>query len=205
MKGLTGYYTISHFCVRNRIITENLSSPSTTLFWLISCAFVEMHETQIYIIVQFLFFVLNNAWSSLEHGKKSQHFRPNGPPNSRKLEPSSQQFDGFGYRLATHLAWVGSSWIESGLNLMKLKFSPNASQVFHRLATSANSSQLEPSCFVIVRWLRGRSQTIEYFSCELARLGRTVWRPPGDASFDFVTWLELAWVGRTVWPGFKTG
>ena len=28
------------------------------------------------------------------------------------------------------------------------------------------------------------------FFCELARLGGTVW-PPADASFDFLTWLEL--------------
>ena len=59
-------------------------------------------------------------------------------------------FDGVGYRLSTHLAWVG-------LNLI---------------------------------WLCGRSQTNEWFSCGLARLGSTVW-PPADASFDFVTWLEL--------------
>ena len=89
-----------------------------------------------------------------------------------------------------------------GLNLIKLKFSPNSSQVFHRLATSVNSIQLSPSCFVIVMWLRGFSKKIEWFSCELARLGSTVW-PPADASFDFVTWLELAWVGSTVWPGLK--
>ena len=93
-------------------------------------------------------------------------------------------FDGVGYRLATHLAWVG-------LNLIKLKFSPNSSQLFHRLATSANSSQLSPSCFVIVMWLRGRMQTIwmvylragltwryrlanrrcKFWFCNLARVG----------------------------------
>ena len=41
-----------------------------------------------------------------------QHTRlkpwPNGPPNSSQV----QNFDGFGYRLATHLAWVGSSWLD---------------------------------------------------------------------------------------------
>ena len=39
-------------------------------------------------------------------------------------------------------------------------------------------------------------------SCKLARLGGTVW-PLADASFDFVTWLELTWVGSTVWPGLN--
>ena len=102
---------------------------------------------------------------------------PNGPPNSSQVH----NFDGDGYRWATHLAWVGV-----GLNLIKLKIFAQLEQAFHRLA---NSSQLSPSCFVIVRWLRGR-QTIEWFSCELARLGGTVW-PPADASFDFITWLEL--------------
>ena len=63
-------------------------------------------------------------------------------------------FDWVGYRLAAHLARVG-------LNLIKLKVSPNSSHL----------SQLSPSCFVIV-------------------IIGIVW-PPGDASFDFVTWLEL--------------
>ena len=85
---------------------------------------------------------------------------------------------------STQLGWswvsfghpLGSSWLEldrvSGLNLIKLKFSPNSSQVFHRLATSANSSQ------VILK-------KIEWFSCQLARLGSSVW-PLADARFDFV-------------------
>ena len=79
-------------------------------------------------------------------------------------------FDGVGYRLAP-------TWLELdrvGLNLIKLKFSPNSRQVFHRLATSANSSQLSPSFYVVVRWLRGRSQIIEWFSCERVRLGGIV-------------------------------
>ena len=91
------------------------------------------------------------------------------------------------------LARVGSSWLEF-----------DQAQIFAQLEPSlppfGHLSQLSPSCFVIVRWLCGRSQTTEYFSCELARFGGTVW-PLADASFDFVTWLELAWVGSTVWPG----
>ena len=111
---------------------------------------------------------------------------PNGPPNSSQLEPSSQlrwSWVSFGRPLG--LSWLELAWIWSSSN-----FRP----------TRAKFSTVwppQPTCFVIVRWLRGR---IEYFSCKLARLGGTVW-PPADASFDFVTWLELAWVGSTVWPG----
>ena len=59
-----------------------------------------------------------------------------------QLEPtqanSSQvsNLDGIGYSLATHLD-------RFGLNLMKLKCSPNSSQVFQRLGTSANSRQID--------------------------------------------------------------
>ena len=88
------------------------------------------------------------------------------------------------------LAEVGSS----GLNLVKLKFSPKTEPSFPPFGPLG---QLSPICFVIVRWLPGRSRTIEWFSCELAA---TVW-PPADASFDFITWLEFTWVGSTVRPG----
>ena len=98
---------------------------------------------------------------------------PNGTPNSSQVFNLAQA----GYRLATHLARIG-------LNLIKLKCSPNSSKVFHpgqleqsfsprptraKFFTQANSSkvfhpgQLEPSCLVVVSWLRGRSQTIAKF------------------------------------------
>ena len=51
---------------------------------------------------------------------------------------------------------LGSSWVSFALKWIKLKFSPNSSHVFHRLATSASSRQLLPNCFVIVRRLRRR-------------------------------------------------
>ena len=63
------------------------------------------------------------------------------------------------------------TWLELdrvGLNLIKLKLSPNPSQVFHGLSTK---SQLLQSCFVIFRWLRGRSRTIEWFYSELVWVG----------------------------------
>ena len=86
--------------------------------------------------------------------------------------------DGVRYRLATYLAWGGWSSIELAWiwsSLTRAKFSP-----FLPLG------QIEPSSFVIARWLRGRSQTIEWFPCELAPLGSTA-----DASFEFVTWHKL--------------
>ena len=56
---------------------------------------------------------------------------------------------------------------------------------------------LEPSCFVIVRWLGGRSQTIEWFSCERARLGGTVW-PLNRCKFGFcnLARVDLSWEYR---------
>ena len=105
---------------------------------------------------------------------------PNGPPNSGQ---SSQvhNFDGVGYRITP-------TWLELarvGSKLIKLKFSPNLRHVFHRLATSANSSQLKPSSVVIVMWLRG-------YVTKLARLGGIVW-PPADAELWFCNFARVGW------------
>ena len=102
-------------------------------------------------------------------------------------------FDGVGYRLVTHLARVG-------LNLVKLKVSPNSSQVFHPLATSATLAKLLCYCYVTTRSYSDNGMV----SCKLARLSSIIW-PPANANFDFATWLELAWVGSTVWPGLNPG
>ena len=71
--------------------------------------------------------------------------------NSRQVV----NLDGVGYRLATHLARVGCSWIELAWILIRLKVSPNSSHVFHRLAYSTTSSQvvlqLLGGCAVVVR------------------------------------------------------
>ena len=69
---------------------------------------------------------------------------------------------------------------------------------FPPLATSSNSCQvvLLLLCDHAVVFRRDRM-----VSCELARLGGTVW-PPADASFGIVTWLELAWVGVPFGKGF---
>ena len=96
------------------------------------------------------------------------------------------------------LARVGSSGLEFDWNQIFTQLESS----FHRSATPANSSQLSPSCFVVVKLLRGRIQTTEWFLASWLNLAVWVW-PPADACFDFVTWLELAWIGSTVWPGLK--
>ena len=120
---------------------------------------------------------------------------PNGTPSSSQLKPCSQlrwiNWVLFGHPL-------GLSWLELdqvGLNLIKLKFLRNLNHVFHRLANSRQVVLLLLCDYTAAfRQLNG--------FCELAQLGGVVW-PPTDASFDFVTWLELAWVGSTVWPGLN--
>ena len=111
---------------------------------------------------------------------------PNGPPNSSQLEPSSQlrwSWRSFGHPL-------GLSWLELdrvGLNLIKLKFSPNSSRVFHRLATSANSRQvvllLLCDYAAVFRQLHGflrsdstwrsrlATRPCKFWFCNLARVG----------------------------------
>ena len=88
---------------------------------------------------------------------------PNGTLKSSQLEPSFQ----LGWIWVSFGHPLGSSWLEF-----------DQAQIFAQLDQSFPSfsdlGQLSPSCFVIVRRLRGRSQTIEWFSSELARLGSTV-------------------------------
>ena len=117
---------------------------------------------------------------------------PNGPPNSSQLEPSSQlrwSWVSFGHPL-------GLSWLEL------LEF--DQAQIFAQLEPSfppfRHLSQLKPTlsklfcyCYVTTRPYSDNCTV----SCDLTRLGGIVW-PPGHASFDVVTWLEL---GVTVWPG----
>ena len=54
--------------------------------------------------------------------------------------------------------WLELDWV--GLNLIKLRFSPNSSQVFPPFG---HLSQLSPSYVLIVMWLRGRTRKIEWF------------------------------------------
>ena len=91
------------------------------------------------------------------------------------------------------------TWLELdrvGLNLIKLKFSPNSSHVFHRLATSANSSQFSPSCFVIVMWLRGRIQTVERFLANWPDLTVPFGHPPMQFWFCNLARVGLSWEYR---------
>ena len=93
---------------------------------------------------------------------------PNGTSNSNKIF----NLDGVGYRLATHLA-------QAGLKLIKFKFSPNSSQVFHCLPTSANPSQvvllLLGGCAVFLRagstWrYRLATRRCKFWFCNLTRV-----------------------------------
>ena len=107
--------------------------------------------------------------------------------------------DGVGYRLATHLAWVGSSWIELAWIWSSSNFRPTRTKFSTVWPPQPTLTKLFCYCYVTTQSYSDNSR----FSCELTPLGSTVW-PPVDASFDFVTWLELAWVGSTAWPGLKT-
>ena len=64
-------YTISHFRVLNRVIPANLP-PSITYFHWFRAPSLNCAKTQTY--VPFLVFWIWPAWSSLEQGKKLQHF-----------------------------------------------------------------------------------------------------------------------------------
>ena len=125
---------------------------------------------------------------------------PNSPPNSSQLEPSSQL--GLAKRMPNSIdsAWVGSSWIELAWIWSSSNFRPTRSKfstVLLPQPTQANSRQVVNCyCYVTTRSYSNNWMV----SCKLARLSGIVW-PPADASFDFVTWLELPWVGNTVWPG----
>ena len=104
---------------------------------------------------------------------------PKGPPNSSQLDPSSQlqwSWVAFGHPLG--LRWA--SWLEF-----------DQAQIF---------AQLEPSCFVVVVWLRCRIQTIERFLAKWLDLAVSFGHRPMQL-LDFVTWLELACVWSTVLPG----
>ena len=92
-------------------------------------------------------------------------------------------------------ARVGSSWLEF-----------DQAQIFAQLEPCfppfGHLSQLKPTLaklFCYYATMRSYSDNW-IVSYKLARLSGIVW-PPADASFDFLTWLELAWVGSTVWPG----
>ena len=117
---------------------------------------------------------------------------------SSQLKPTRAKF--------TTSMELGIVWPPTCLELarvrIELKFWPNSSQVFHRLATSANSSQLSPSCFVIVMYYVVVFRQFEWFLASWLDLA--VWfGHRADASFDFVTWFELARVGNPVWPGLS--
>ena len=90
------------------------------------------------------------------------------------------------------------TWVElarDGLNLIKLKFALNSSQM-STSGQSASSSQLSPSCFVIVLWPRGRIPTIEWFLAIWLDLAVSFGHPAMRKFWFNVIWIELAWVGE---------
>ena len=104
-----------------------------------------------------------------------------GPPNTSQLSSQVHNFDGVGYRLAPHLAPIS-------FKLMKLKFAPNSSQVFHHLATSANSPQVVLLLLcdhaVVLRQLNGFLQAGSTWRYRLATRRCKFW-------FCNSPWLEL--------------
>ena len=92
-------------------------------------------------------------------------------PTQANLSQVSHNVGGIGYRLSTHLPRGGSSW----LAFDQAQIFAQLESSFHRLA---NSSQLSLSCFVIVMWLRGRIQTIEWFLVSWLDLAVPFGHPP---------------------------
>ena len=96
------------------------------------------------------------------------------------------------------LARIGSSWLEFDHAQIFAQLEPIFPPFGHLSQLKPTLAKLFCYCYVTARPYSEKSTV----SCDLTRLGGIVW-PPADASFDFVTWLELAWVGSTVWPGLK--
>ena len=71
-----------------------------------------------------------------------------------QLKPTRAKFSTY---MELGIVWE-PTWFELdrvGLNLIKLKFSPNLNQVFHGLATSSQVVLLFVTCAVMVRQLNG--------------------------------------------------
>ena len=117
--------------------------------------------------------------------------------NSSQLEPSSQlrwSWVSFGHPL-------GLSWLELdrvGLNFISSNFRPTRAKFFTVWPPQPTLAKLFCNCYVTTR---SYSNNLMVF----LRAGST-WRyrlATADASFDFVTWFELAWVGSTIRPGLN--
>ena len=95
---------------------------------------------------------------------------------------------------------LGSSWLELdqmfflAQNFAQLE--PSFPPLGHLKPTLA---KLSCYCYVTTRSYSDNWMV----SCKLAQLGGIIWWA-ANASFDFVTSGELAWVGSTVWPGLYT-
>ena len=147
---------------------------------------------------------LVNSWHCNRHTTT-----PNDPPNSSQLEPSSQlRWSWVSIRFATSLvsrersatqAILPATWLELdrvGLNLIKLKFSPNSSQVSTVWPPQSTLAKLVCYCYAVTT--RSYSDNTELFLARWLDLAASFGQP------SFVTWLELARVGSTVWPRLWT-
>ena len=85
------------------------------------------------------------------------------------------------------LARVGSSWLEFDQAQLFAQLEPGFPPFGHLSQLKLTLAKLFCYCYVTTR---SYSDNCMMVSCKLARLGGIVWPPP-DASFDFVTWLEL--------------
>ena len=83
------------------------------------------------------------------------------------------------------LDWVGSSWLEFGQ-------AQSFAQLEPRFPPFGHLSQLKPSFFVIVRWLRGRIQTIEWFLASWLDLAIPFGHPFHQCKFWFCNLAHLA-------------
>ena len=121
---------------------------------------------------------------------------PNGPPNSSQVH----NFDGVGYHLAAHLAWVGLSWIELAWIWWSSHFHPTRAKfctIWPPQLTQANSNQvvllLLGDHAVVFRQLNGFLWAGSTWRYRLATRRCKFW------------FCNLAQVGSTVWPGLLQG
>ena len=105
---------------------------------------------------------------------------PNGPPNSRVS---------FGHPF-------GSSWIELAWIWSNSSFRPTRAKFSAVWPPQRNSSQLSPSCFVIVMWLRARIQTIKLFLASWLDLAVPFGHPPMQVLICNLARVGLSWEDR---------
>ena len=108
---------------------------------------------------------------------------------SSQLKPTRAKF--------TTSMELGIVWPPTWLELAWIWWSSNIRATRARFSTVWPPQPTLAKLFCY-RYVTTRSYSDDWMvSCELTRLAGIVW-PPAEASFDFVTWFKLAWVGSTV-------